>query len=153
MGEENRNFKSRVFGGFDRNDVSKYIEELAAERNSLQEENERLKDQLDRMEKEYSDKSSAADLRISQLEEELANERLQANDVVIAAAENILSEFRCKYEQFRADMELNLAHARCEMINAKECVDGLWNMFDVTEKHLNELENSVYDMKKHQEEN
>lgn len=152
MGEENEIFKSKVFGGFDRHDVSKYIEGLAAERNSLKEENERLREQLDLMEKEYSEKSNEDSLRIAQLEEELAQERIRPHEAAIAGAEEIMSEFRRKYREFREDMELSLAHTRCELTKAKECTDGLWNMFDITEKRIDEMDKSVSELKKQKEE-
>lgn len=50
MEQEKGNFKSRVFGGFNRHDVIGYIEALAKERNDLKRENVALRGKVEALE-------------------------------------------------------------------------------------------------------
>ena len=64
MSGEKGNFRTRLFGGFNRQDVISYIEELASRRTACEKERDRLRGELD-----------AANDRVSSLENESASLR------------------------------------------------------------------------------
>ena len=151
MGGENGNFRSRLFGGFDRSDVIKYIEKLAEERNSLRMENERLQEQAAQLEEQLSGKNAEGDSRILQLEAQLEEERTkscEAWEATLADVENAVRELRQKYEEIRSDMDINLTQTRCEITKAGECVDRMYAAFESAGTRLDEIEKTVLSMKK-----
>ena len=151
MGGENGNFRSKFFGGFDRRDVIDYIEKLAEERNSLRGENELLQERVSQIEVQLSEKSVENSCRISQLEAELDAERTkscEAMEMAIEGAEEIVREFRQRYEELRSDVEISLAHTRCEITKTSECVDRMYSAFVVAGTRLDEIEEAISNMKK-----
>ena len=80
MEQEKGNFKSRVFGGFNRHDVIDYIETLATERNELSRENERLRGQVEALEERLEEVSQPAPEPEVQPEDDGRQELLKALD-------------------------------------------------------------------------
>ena len=97
---EAQGFKRRAFGGFDRKDVINYIEELAEERNALAAENKKLRAELERC-SEFAELSGDAD-------DSAKN------------ADEILAELEKEYSILCADVDVNLAHVKCETDNVEE---------------------------------
>ena len=98
MGEK-QGFKRRAFGGFDRKDVINYIEELAAERNALAAENEKLRSELDRCECIAENCDDGENIK---------------------NADEILASLEKEYSILCADVDVNLAHVKCETDNVEE---------------------------------
>lgn len=98
MGEK-QGFKRCAFGGFDRKDVINYIEELAAERSALAAENEKLRAELEHCECAAEDWNDG--------------ENIKSADEILAALEK-------EYSILCADVDVNLAHVKCETDNVEE---------------------------------
>ena len=89
MENEKGNFRSSVFGGFNRQDVANYIEKLSAERNRYKEESADLRDKADGLE----DTVEQLKAQIEELENQAAELKAQldeANAQVIKFKEPII---------------------------------------------------------------
>lgn len=125
MSEEKGNFKSRVFGGFDRRDVIQYIESLAKERNALALENQKLRGQVEALEDRVSELSSrrpeepedaagAPECATPELpgQEELVSARVRE---VLDNAHGVLNDARSAYKQICGDININASQADHEL--------------------------------------
>ncbi len=104
---ESGNFRSKLFGGFNRQDVSDYITHLAAQRNSLQEKCEKLEAE-----------SAALHERADEAERKAEEQKRLTDEYIINVRESAtreLNELLEKYEAVRSDMEVTTAHIRCEL--------------------------------------
>ena len=105
---EKGNFKGRVFGGFNRHDVIDYIETLAAERNTLARENERLRGKIEALEERLETPSdrpepeAPACAAAEALEEERRELRRAAQEALRA-----LREVKSQYDTVCADIKVN----------------------------------------------
>ena len=113
---EMNGFKRRVFGGFDRRDVVKYIEELASERNALLKENEKLRGELDGIEEVQS-----------------------ASKPAVADACEILSSLEKEYSILCADVEVSAAHLKCESEAAGKRMASVTELLKDTGERISHL--------------
>lgn len=108
MSGETCNFKTRLFGGFDRRDVIAYIEKLAAQRNKYQVSSKKLEDQM----VELREKLTEAENEIAE-----ANRRIvEINIAALTDAARTITELQDKYESVRSDMEVTATHIKGELI-------------------------------------
>lgn len=106
MKGERGNFKGRVFGGFNRHDVIDYIETLAAERNELSRENERLRGQINALEE-----------RLEQEPEEPVEQedsRRELRDALEEARE-VLNGVKSEYDAVCTDIKINATQTDHEL--------------------------------------
>lgn len=106
MKGERGNFKGRVFGGFNRHDVIDYIETLAAERNELSCENERLRGQINALEE-----------RLEQEPEEPVEQedsRRELRDALEEARE-VLNGVKSEYDAVCTDIKINATQTDHEL--------------------------------------
>ncbi len=116
MEQEKGNFRSRVFGGFHRQDVIDYIEELAAERNTLAKENSELQERV------YDLEERAAE---PEAQEESAEDcRAQISDMLTEARE-LLASVKAEYDALFSDVNINVSHAQGELKNMTARLSGI----------------------------
>lgn len=116
MEKEKGNFKSRVFGGFNRRDVIGYIETLARERNDLARENQSLRGRIEALEERLSELEDRP-------EEVPVTPKLPAQDELVLArarkildnAHGILGETMRAYRELCGDLNINAAQAEHEL--------------------------------------
>ena len=121
MGEA-QGFKRCAFGGFDRKDVINYIENLASERNALASENEKLK-------------------------AELEGRNVGQNESGVSAADRadeILAELEKQYNLLCADVDVNVAHVKCETNNVEERLQRLSGALKDTGARISSLRTSLH---------
>ena len=125
---DNKGFRGKFLGGFNRGDVLDYIEKLSSERNSLAEENEKLRGRIEALENhgsaEYQPDTApeAAQENAPDNEEETAKTNAAA---VIERTGALLEDIERRYEILRADVEVGTAHVKCEMDNVSERFDAI----------------------------
>lgn len=139
MGGERGNFKSRFFGGFDRRDVIGYIEELAAERNSLLKENECLKECIEETKLRIENEALSAKAENEAMMAEAAAASESAGKA-ISDAEATIRSLREKCASICADVEINISHARCEVNSLLDGLAGFSSAFKTADEKLMELE-------------
>ena len=121
---ENNTFKSVTFGGFDKQDVIRYIEQTAKEtaelRESLEKENDRLRAQTEELTarlREASSRAEALDHERRELREQLERETAARKELEPAKPE--AERLAAEVERLRPDAE---AYAQFrERIGAIEC--------------------------------
>ena len=132
---ETGNFKSRLFGGFDRQDVSDYITAPARERNRLRTEVDRLRAENE----ELRQRAAAA-------EETAETERLRAETFVIterAAAAGELQKLCDRYAEVRSDLDVTATHVRCEILRLADSLTLLTGVFGQAGERFSELRGLV----------
>lgn len=116
MKGERGNFKSRVFGGFNRHDVIDYIETLAGERNALAQENERLRGKIDALTERLEEALAPEpeqDEQTSEPEPE-ADGLSRARDA-LAQARGVLSDVKREYDAVCTDIKINATQTDREL--------------------------------------
>lgn len=110
MKGERGNFKSRVFGGFNRHDVIDYIETLAAERNELSRENERLRGQIDALEE-------GLDREPQPVPEEPVEQEDSRRELRVALEEvrEVLNGVKSEYDAVCTDIKINATQTDHEL--------------------------------------
>jgi len=134
---ETGNFKSRLFGGFDRQDVSDYITTLARERNRLRTEVETLRSE-----------NEALKARAEAAEASAEAEKRRAEDFVIserAAARDELQTLCDKYAEVRSDLDVTATHVRCEILRLADNLTLLTGVFGQAGERFEELRGLVSD--------
>jgi len=135
MSGEIKNFKHKIIGGFDQNDVIDYITDLAAQRNSYEEENGVLKTELDEIRQ-----------KLSQSETELQDALRQITEVKVTAlsdASSALSDLEGKFDNVRSDMEVTVAHIKSELSKIGDTLSLMSSVLDTTGKRFSELHGIV----------
>lgn len=101
------NFKTKLFGGFDRRDVIAYIEKLAAQRNKYQTTSKKLENQMNDL---YN--------KLAEAEHDIEEANRRVVEINIAALEDAaktITELQEKYESVRSDMEVTATHIKGEL--------------------------------------
>lgn len=105
--------RSVAFGGFDKEDVARYIEQLSQETEKLREERDALQEKADCLEKE------ADELRTQVQELTKAREELSAEMARLAPLEKENAQLKEQVEALRPDAEAHVM-LRCQ-VGAIEC--------------------------------
>lgn len=110
--QEKGNFKSRVFGGFNRHDVIDYIEGLARERNDLLRDNQNLRGKIEALEERL-------DAAQEQAEPDESDRDIAAK--ALEETRGILEDVRRQYDGVCGDLNINVTQAAHELgvVNAK----------------------------------
>lgn len=104
---QQQQFKGKMVGGLDPNDVDAFLQTVAAEMEGLIRENNELKEQLARLNREMADMSEKEkDLRETMLAAQRITEDMKANAQKEAGL--IVSEAELKAERIVADAEKRL---------------------------------------------
>ena len=147
--------RGRLFGGFDRRDVVEYIEQLAAQRNALLQENEALKEQLSVMEEQRAsapvlpDEDAPADDLAAAVEEflEKVQKDMQSAEVseqeekkeAERKADQLLAELEEKFQDTKTDVEVTTSHMRCELQKMSDMLSALSLALESTGRRIHEL--------------
>lgn len=131
---ETGNFKTKMFGGFNRRDVASYIESLAQERNTLLEENEKLTAELEQLRN-----AQAAAQSSEEPEAAPAASAESAKETLDEAAE-LLKELKAAYDAIKSDIDVSTSHAKCELTKLSDTMTSLNNIFSNYGARLDELE-------------
>ena len=123
MAPEIGNFKGRLFGGFDRKDVIAYIEESAAELESLEAENEKLRGTVAELEARIQEMEEAAKAVPSP--EEVAAECDARCKVIMDEYRAEMRSLRTEYGTFYAELRTNVAQADHELSRVTGKLAGL----------------------------
>lgn len=116
MEQEKGNFRGRVFGGFDRQDVIDYIESLATERNSLSRENQALQERLWELEERASAPAGESDSASGQRQEICA---------ALEEARELLRSVKREYDALCADVKINATQAEGELMTISTRLSGI----------------------------
>ncbi|MGM9522766.1 MAG: DivIVA domain-containing protein [Oscillospiraceae bacterium] len=154
MTQETGNFRGRIFGGFDRSDVIGYIEELAAERNELQKDNERLRECIEGLENKLSevqeDNHGLPEPLQEQSEAAVSQSRKELSEL-IENAELVLNGIRRQYDAVCADIKINVTQAECELSRLSGHASGLeksmkaaGERLDGIVESINEIRNNIF---------
>lgn len=144
MEQEKGNFRGRVFGGFDRQDVIDYIEELATERNMLRRENDDLRERL----WEYEDGAAAP---AEKPEDDGASDK--AEDIrrelegALEDARELLRSVRAEYDALCADVKINATHAEGELRSISTRLTGIQETLRSAGERLEEISERLEDKK------
>ena len=113
MDMERNAIKSVAFGGFDKEDVARYIEQLSQEMEKLREERDALQEKAERLEKETDELKA----QVQELSKE--RESLSAEAERLAPLEKECAQLKKQVEMLRPDAE---AHAMLRgQVGAIEC--------------------------------
>lgn len=135
MAGERGNFKSRVFGGFDRRDVIGYIEKLAAERNALSRENQALREKLEALEDRVNDTPEEV---VSQAESDIEEKRREL-DCAIEEVRGMLSDINREYSNICGDININVTQAGHELSVMSDKLNKLSELLTSAGGRLEEL--------------
>ena len=115
---QQQQFKGKMFGGLDPNDVDAFLQIVASEMESLVRENNEFKEQLSRNNREMSEMADKEkDLRETMLAAQRITEDMKAN--ARKEADLIVSEAELKGERIVADAEKRLDSIRLEYEEAR----------------------------------
>lgn len=131
MKGERGNFKGRVFGGFNRHDVIDYIETLAAERNELSRENERLRGRVEAMEERLAQEPEPTPEPV----EEHEDSRRELRDA-LEEAQKVLNGVKSEYDAVCADIKINAAQTDHELKMITTRLAGLQESLSTAGKRL-----------------
>ncbi len=170
MEEEKGNFRGKLFGGFNRNDVINYIESAAAQFNATEKERddlaeERLTEELDELkyELEAQKESASADLKalaeekdgvilelrrenarlLVDIEKERARTFDRRSEELNAAAEAV-DELIKRCGDIKADMAVNVTNTRRRILDGLE---GVESVAGELEKRLNKLRENIDELR------
>ena len=90
---EKGRFRTKLFGGFNRRDVAEYIEFLATEKSRVQEENDRLTEELEAIYAEQSESRGRDDGELESARQEAEEIMHSAEDARQAALEEAAAAF------------------------------------------------------------
>ena len=149
MTNEKGNFRSCLFGGFNRRDVADYIEKLSAERNRYKLENSSLKETAEKLQ----DDVDSLTARVAELEEKLDAARseplisqISACEEVVAAATSLkadLSDRTAKIIELSSTVDDDLAQIKSCLASLPEATDeACLKISDIIER-LNELKHKI----------
>ncbi len=135
MSGDIRHFRRRLFGGFDENDVMRYIEELAGQRN-------KYKMTGDKLEQELRDLS----YELKRLQGELDEADRRIMDIKIRSlgqAGSNISSLKESYVSIRSEMEETARTISAELSKLGSTLTLLSSVLDKTGYRFNELETTV----------
>ena len=140
MGNRESGFSRQFFGGFSRKDVVDYISELSAERNRLAEENEKLRDEIDRLQNPEPEDTAPEEASNKTHAEKLSPVKAAA---ALAEADTLLEELERRYELLRADTAVSASHIRCEMESSAEKLEKLNESLKKTGERIAEIRSGL----------
>ncbi len=135
MSGDIRHFRRRLFGGFDENDVMRYVEELAAQRN-------KYKMTGDKLEQDFKD----LQYELKRLQGELDEADRRIMDIKIRSlgqAGSNISSLKESYLNIRSEMEETAHTISSELSKLNSTLTLLSSALDKTGYRFNELESSV----------
>ncbi len=135
MSGDIRHFKRRFFGGFDENDVMRYIEELAAQRNKYKMTGDKLEQDL---------KDLSYELKRLQTELDDADRRIM--DIKLKSlgqAGSNISSLKESYLNIRNEMEDTARSISSELSKLNSTLTLLSSVLDKSGYRFNELETTV----------
>ena len=135
MSGDIRHFRRRLFGGFDENDVMKYIEELAGQRNKYKLTGDRLEKDLKNLQYE-----------LDRLQGELNEADQRIMDIKInslSQAGSNISSLKESYLNIRSQMENTAQTISGELSKLNSTLTLLSSVLDKTGFRFSELETSV----------
>ena len=138
MDEQKGNFKTQVFGGFDRHDVIDYIEKLAAQRNAYQKERDTLEQRRDELELENSAlKGELADVktRLQQAIDGAQAARQEAAEKALA----IVNDAREACAAIRSDVAGSAKKVQAELTVTAGAMDGITASLDAADARFEAL--------------
>ena len=146
MEQEKGNFRGRVFGGFCRQDVIDYIEELAAERNGLRRENQELRDRVWELEEKLDasppaeDPAADPDGASGASPEPSAAEAERAEiEGALTEARELLRSVRSRYDALCTDVKINAAQAEGELRSVSVRLAGIQDALRSAGDRLEEI--------------
>ena len=135
MSGDIRHFRRRVFGGFDENDVMRYIEELAGQRN-------KYKLTGDRLEQDF--KALQFELKRLQGELDNADRRIMELKVkTLGQAGSNISSLKESYLNVRSELDETAKSISGELSKLNSTLALLSSVLDKTGYSFSELESSV----------
>ena len=135
MSGDIRHFRRRVFGGFDENDVMRYIEELAGQRNKYKLNGDRLEQDL-----------KALQFELKRLQSELDNADRRIMDIkvkTLGQAGSNISSLKESYLNVRSEVEETAKSISGELSKLNSTLTLLSSVLDKTSYSFSELESSV----------
>lgn len=135
MEQEKGNFRGRVFGGFNRQDVIDYIEELATERNALARENQELQERLWELEDRPPEPAP----------DETGSVRAERDELVraIDEARTLLRSVKSEYDALCADVKINATQAEGELRTISSRLSGIRTSLGRTGERLEEISSKL----------
>lgn len=152
MGEKG-NFRGRLFGGFDRQDVIDYIESVSIKKNLSEKERDDLREELDRCRSRvYELESEKADLRseIEELRKELEQERDRTATYKaekLREADEVVDKILAEVGEMKADVTINLTNAQCELKRLDKALSAVSSVFTDAEAKISALKGEIDSMK------
>ncbi len=135
MSGDIRHFRRRVFGGFDENDVMRYIEELAGQRNKYKLTGDRLEQDL-----------KALQFELKRLQGELDNADRRIMDIkvkTLGQAGSNISSLKESYLNVRSELDETAKSISGELSKLNSTLTLLSSVLDKTGYSFSELESSV----------
>jgi chromosome segregation ATPase len=135
MSGDIRHFRRRLFGGFDENDVMRYIEELAGQRNKFKLTGDRLEQELKTLQNE-----------LKRLQTELDDADRRIMDIKVRSlgqAGSNISSLKESYSNIRAEMDVTAQAVSSELSKLSSTLTLLTSVLDKTGYRFTELESSV----------
>ena len=153
MNQETGNFKSMLFGGFNRRDVIDYIEVLAAERNELQKENEHLLEQLELASETNLNNSTddAASVGSDNAIQDELKEYRKKVDQILSDAKRELAEIKNKYDLVSSDLKINVTQATGDLASMGSQLESLLDMMSAASSKLTQLLLDIDEMNRNEE--
>lgn len=138
MSTEKIGFKTRLFGGFDRNDVAVSIERIANERNSYKERAAQLEEQVDALTAELSRVREDAAQAI-QTAAEAADRAEKAHAAAIEKATSALGTLNARYQDISSDLFAAIQATQAQLDMVRSQLDLLWGKVSETGSTLGTL--------------
>ncbi len=135
MAKESGSFRGKLFGGFDRRDVSDYIEKIAAERNKYKKELNAMTGRVEELEQKLN--AAEAELEISRQTEE--SRRLEFHE----EAAGIARTMRERFETINGEVSDTMEHIRCGMTTISDSLIHLTGAMSDARDQFEELEESI----------
>lgn len=131
MSGEKGNFRSRIFGGFDRQDVATYIERLSAERNELKSRCGELERKLE----ETTEQLRAAEENADEEARKAAEFKLS----VVEDAVQQIEQLELKHKEVSTDMNVTVEHVKGELQRAGDNLTLMKGVFESLSDRFTEL--------------
>ena len=135
MSGDIRHFRRRLFGGFDENDVMRYIEELAGQRNKYKMTRDRLEQEL----KDLQHELDCLQIQLSAADRRIMDIKLKS----LGQAGSNISSLKESYLNIRAEMDNSSQAINGELSKLNGTLALLSSVLDKTGSRFAALEASV----------
>ncbi len=129
MSPDNKTFRRKLIGGFNRGDVIKYIESLAGERNDYKSRCAERDAQLEKIQNEYAELSDTVDSLRRELDE-AQNRADEYKLSVLDSTEKAVDELFEQYNIVRYDMDGAVARINSELSKVSETLSKMSEILD-----------------------